>query len=391
MKLATFLIALCFVIQKANTQKIEKNNDTGNMSFELIKEKIIIPVQIGNKTFRFLVDTGGIFEISEDVQNQFNFNQTKSTTIIDINRKEIEIKSVTVPEIKLGNWSFKNRKAIVSDLHSKYPYSCFELDGMIGRDFFNKVILHFNYATKTFRLKENEQVIDVNKNNRAKMKLSHRGLPNIQLRLNGKKEYIEFDSGSGDFYGPKTNDVEKRINKLNPNETLKFKGEFSFGVSMDDIKISNRYKEKVRSLQLGSTTFNNFYSQFSKISAPRIGARILKHGSVTLDYKNGWFYFKPFKQSQKIDSFKTFGFDVAIQNGYYKIKWVLENSDANRLGMRSGDKVLSIDGVSTNNINEDCFGYLNGYSFKNKQKITVVFLNNQNIEKSIELVNKIYK
>ncbi|MFD1162737.1 MULTISPECIES: aspartyl protease family protein [Hwangdonia] len=391
MKLATFLIALCFVIQKANTQKIEKNNDTGKMSFELIKEKIIIPVQIGNKTFRFLVDTGGIFEISEEVQNQFNFNQTKSITIVDINRKEVEIKSVTVPEIKLGNWSFKNRKAIVSDLHSKYPYSCFELDGMIGRDFFDKVILHFNYATKTFRLKENEKAVDVNKNNRTKLKLSHRGLPNLQLRLNGKKEYIEFDSGSGDFYSPKTSDVEKRLTKSNPNEALKFTGEFSFGVSMDDIKISNRYKEKVKSLQLGSTTFINFYSQFSKISAPRIGARILKYGAVTLDYKNGWFYFKPYKPNQNIEPFKTFGFDVAIQNRCYKVKWVLDNSEAYHLGMRSGDKILSINNVSTNNINEDCFGYLNGYSFKNKQRITVVFLNNQSVKKSIELEKIVFE
>jgi len=129
-------------------------------------------VELYGKMYKFLIDTGGILEISENLQNEFNFKETESTTIVGINRKEIEIKTVNVPEIKLGNWTFKNRKAIVSNLHSKYPYSCFELDGMIGRDFFEKVILQFDNASNTFRITENSNAIKVIKNHRTKLKVS---------------------------------------------------------------------------------------------------------------------------------------------------------------------------------------------------------------------------
>jgi hypothetical protein len=363
-------------------------NDTGNMSFELIKEKIIIPVQIGSNTYKFLLDTGGIFEISEKLQNEFNFNQLESTTIVDINRKEIEMQTVKVPEISLGNWKFKDRKAIVSNLHSKYPYSCFELDGMIGRDFFNQVLLHFDYANNTFRLTENFNAIALDKSSRTKMKFSRRGLPDIKVKINSKKEYIEFDSGSGDFYSPKTSDVERKLVNACENEILKFQGEFSFGVTMDNIEPTNRYIQKVENFQLANVNFINFYSQFSKVSAARIGAAILKYGKVTLDYKNRWFYYMPYSKSQMITSFETFGFDVAIENGYYKVKYILKNSKADELGLHSGNRILMIDDISTQNISENCEGYLNGYDFKDKQIIKVTFLDKQENEKSIVL-NKI--
>jgi len=366
-------------------------NDSGNITFELIKEKIIIPVQINGNTYRFLVDTGGIFEISEKLQEEFNFDQKESTTIIDINRNKTELKTVTVPEINIGNWSFKNRNAIVSNLHNMYPYSCFELDGMIGRDFFDTVLLHFDLASNTFRLTENAKVLELDTANRTKLKLSKRGLPDIKLKLNGKTRYIEFDSGSGDFYSPKTSDVEKALQKGATHEILVFQGIFSFGVTMDNIQPTNRYIEKVERFQIANTTFDNFYTQFSKVSAPRIGAAILKYGTVTLDYKNKWFYYQPYAINDVMDPFITFGFDIAIEDGTYTVKYILKDSDAAIAGLRPGTKILKIDGISTQNIPEDCNGYLNGYAFKNNDKIKLTYLDTKGTKKEIELTKNMYK
>tara|TARA_R110002073_G_scaffold335708_1_gene528587 strand:+ start:63 stop:1238 length:1176 start_codon:yes stop_codon:yes gene_type:complete len=391
MKLAYFFIALIAVSLKSIGQESTIYNDSGNLPLELIKEKIIIPVELNGNTFRFLVDTGGILEISENLQKEFNFKQTESTTIVGINRKEIEIKTVNVPEIKLGNWTFRNKKAIVSDLHSKYPYSCFELDGMIGRDFFDNIILQLDNASKTFRLTENSNDIKLNKDHRTKLKISKRGLPVVKLRINGKNEHIEFDSGSGDFYSPKTSDVEKKMKKDFQNEVLSFYGEFSFGITMDNINLTNRYMQKIERFQIANNTFNNFYSDFSKVSAPRIGAGILKYGKVTLDFKNGWFYYEPYSEIQSFEPFITFGFDIKIENGNYVVKYILKDSEAEKQGLEAGNKILMIDDFLTINISEDCYGYLNGYEFEKKEKIKIKYLNNQGNEKTIDLNYKTFK
>jgi hypothetical protein len=379
------------VTLKSFGQDPKSYNDSGIMPLELTKEKIIIPIQLNEKTYKFLVDTGGILEISEHLQNEFNFKQVESTTIVGINRKEVEIKTVIIPEIQLGNWTFNNRKAIVSDLHDKYPYSCFELDGMIGRDFFNNVILQFDNASKTFRLAENRNVFKLDKKNRTKLKKSKRGLPNVKLKLNDNYDYIEFDSGSGDFYSPKTSDVEKKMKEYAQDDILSFYGEFSFGVTMDNINLTNRYVEKIDRLQIANTEFNNFYSDFSKISAPRIGAAILKYGKVTLDFKNGWFYYEPYSEIQNFEPFKTFGFDVKIENGTYVVKYILKGSEAEIQGLEAGNKILMIDDLSTINISEDCYGYFNGYGFEKKERIKIKYLNNKGIEKTIDLHSKTFE
>lgn len=391
MKLAYFFIVFIAVSLKSIGQEPSRNNDSGNLPLELIKEKIIIPIDINGNTYRFLVDTGGILEISEKLQKKFNFKQTESTTIVGINKKEIEIKTVNVPEIKLGNWTFKHKKAIVSDLHSKYPYSCFDLDGMIGRDFFGNTILQFDSASKIFRLTENSNDIKLNKEYRTKLKISKRGLPMIKLKINGKNEHIEFDSGSGDFFSPKTSDVHKKMKKSLQNEVLSFYGEFSFGITMDNINLTNRYIQKIEQFKIANTTFYNFYSQFSKVSAPRIGAGILNYGKVTIDFKNDWFYYEPYSEIQSFEPFKTFGFDIKIENGMYIVKYVLKDSEAEKQGLKPKIKILMIDDFSTIDVSEDCSGYLNGYDFKKKEKIKIKYVNGNGKEKTIELKTKTFE
>lgn len=371
-------------------EQLTEYNDTGDISFELLKDKIIVPVQLQGKTYQFLVDTGGIFEISERIQKEFNFVEAESTTIIDINKTTIEIKTVMVPQIQLGNWTFANRKAIVSDLTEKYPYSCFQLDGMIGRDFFDEVLLHFDYATKTFRLTENDSALELDNEHRTKMKLSRRGLPDIKMKINGKNQFVEFDSGSGDLYSPKSSDVSKRKNKVYRNEILEFHGKFSFGVTMDHIQPTSRFRKKIESLQIATVHFTNFYSNFSKASAARIGARIVKYGTVTVDYKNGWFYYQPYTQKQVIEPFISFGFDVAINDGFYKVKYILKGSEADRLGLEPGNSILMMNGTVTQNLKEDCNGYLYGYDYKKNNSIVLTFLNNQQQEKKIKLSSQQY-
>lgn len=384
-------ITLLFFIILANTfgQNNSENFTTGKLKFEFIKDKIIVPVFINGNEYKFLLDTGGIFEVSQSLQDKFKFTKLEPITIVGINRNEIEIETVKVPEINIGNWSIKNRRAIVSDLHSKYPYSCFELDGMIGRDFFEDVILQIDLASNSIQITNDEKKFDFNKDYKTKLKISKRGLPEVKLKINGKNKYIEFDSGSGDFYSPMTSDVEKMLKKGNP-DILSFYGEFSFGIAMDNVKYTYRYKEKLDELELAGLNFKDFYSQFSKVSSPRIGASILKYGKVTLDYKSNSFYYEPYNENQNVKPFKSFGFDISIEDGFYVVKYIMKGSKADILGLRPGSKILKIDELSTVNISEDCQGYLNRYSFENKDKIKITFLKSNGSEKTIELTKQTY-
>ena len=184
---------------------------------------------------------------------------------------------------------------------------------------------------------------------------------------------MEFDSGSGDFFSYKTKDV-RRLKVKSKTDKLKYKGIFSFGVSSaNHIKSTTRYRAKVYDLKLGGTSFNNFYSDLSKPTEPRIGASILYHGKVTVDYKNLAFYFEPYPQKDKQSVLKSFGFDIVYLNGEYLIKWVIKGSEAAKKGLKYGLKIKSINGEAIGETTDICEGYLNGYAFQKKEKVELEF------------------
>ena len=72
--LASLLVSDTFQIGEASVLR-----DSGDINFEFIKEKIIVPVKIAGKNYRFLLDTGGILEVSQELQDYFSFVETEST------------------------------------------------------------------------------------------------------------------------------------------------------------------------------------------------------------------------------------------------------------------------------------------------------------------------
>lgn len=340
----------------------QTSQDSGWVPFELLKNKVILPVTVGDSTYRFILDTGGILGIAPGVRDQHEMAAGKPFLISDINRIEKEIASAMVPKVRVGNWSFRNRRAFVDEVLERYPTNCLETDGMIGRDFFEGVILQFDHANRRLRMTTGREVLDFSEHDRTKMRLSRRGLPDVKLKINGKNTYVEFDSGSGDFFSYRTDQAEV-IRAQSPERVLPFRGIFSFGISQDKPTVTTRYAVKVDELIVAGTPFRDFYADRSKVTEPRIGADVLRHGIVTLDYQKGWWYFKPYPEARKTPGYDTFGFDVARINGTTIVKWVLEDSPAAAAGLASGDVVLTINGRPVGDFTGGCSGYLNGYSF----------------------------
>lgn len=390
-KLYLFFI-LVFTFQKiAPAQTPEYQfNDSGEIPFEMVKNTIIIPVKIEGKAYRFILDTGGVLMISKNLQRKYQFSEIEKTTISDINKIEVDFTTVLVPEIEIGLWTFTNKKAVISLLSDIYPVHCFETDGIIGRDFFNGALLHFDYARKVIRLTNKEYVLGLDAKNRTKLRLSKRGLPDVLLRINGKEKYIEFDSGSGDFFSFKSKDA-KKVRSKDKSQKLVFEGAFSFGVSQATYHSTTRYKIKVDEFNIGAAQFSNFYSDFSKPTAPRIGASILYYGKVTVDYKNNWFYFSPYQNNPIKKGFDTFGFDIAKRNDEYIVKWILKGSQAEKTGLAIGIKIIKINDRLIADVANGCEGYLYGYSFKKMDRLKVDYINSEGVLETAYLEKEIFR
>lgn len=363
--------------------------DTGFIPFKMLKNTMLVPVTIGRHEYSFVFDTGGFLSISNNIRVNNRLHAIDSIEVSDIEGKVKYFDKVLIPHATLGDMELQNREALELWVNSKYPDNCFGADGMIGRDIFEGMILEFDYKNGRLRITNDRSKIQMPEDLKAKLRLSDRGLPEMLLRINGRKRWIEFDSGSGDFFSFKTRDV-MNLRDVSENDKLKFHGIFSYGITgKGDVRPSVRYRPRVESLQIGKAIFKDFYSDFSKKTAPRTGAGILQAGKLILDFQEMGYYFIPYNQVER-PVFESFGFDVAFLHGKYLVKWVLEGSQAAMKGLEYGLEIKYINGVSVYTFIDECQNYLHGFDFTKSDIVQLKYIDSLGNLESVTLEKKVY-
>ncbi len=388
----TFLLVfwlLVFQASPVHSQSLLNYVDTGSVPFRMLKNTILVPVTIDGHEYQFVFDTGGFLSISSKIRTEKRLDVIDSIEVSDIEGRVKYFDKVLIPDATIGDMELLNREALELYGNSTYPENCYEADGMIGRDIFEGMILEFDYKESRLRITNDRSKIQMPKELKSRLRLSDRGLPEMQLRINGKKRWIEFDSGSGDFFSFKTSDVSK-LRDVSEEHKLKFRGIFSYGVTgKGDVRSSIRYRPRVQSLQIGKVTFKDFYSNFSKKTAPRTGAAILQAGKLILDFQEMGYYFIPYGGVEG-PVFESFGFDIVFLNGKYLVKWVLEGSQAAREGLEYGLEIKSVNGVSVHTFVDECQNYLHGFGFMKNDTVELEYINTLGSMKLVTLEKKLY-
>ena len=364
--------------------------DSGKIPFRLLKNAIVVTLEIDGEPYDFILDTGGTFLISKKLQEKYGFKEVDRTTVSDINKNTVEFITVEVPLITMGKANFQNRRALVSIMSDEYPEKCFKTEGMIGRDFFGGCLLHFDYENGYLRLTKDSADIPDTQLPGFPMEITDRGLPAFEIELEGEKSFVEFDSGSGDLFSFKTKQAKKKSRKKGFVGTVS-KGVFSYGVSGKDLTITDRYRVRIAEMKIGNGTWNSFYSDLSKPSAPRVGATILLYGRLTLDYKNERFYFEPYPNPYSRTYYHTFGFALAKIKGEYQVKWVLDGSPVQELGIGFGTVIQTINGRSIADFGKACDTYLFGFPYEREKEIEITFLDGQGQLQTAKLQKMIFE
>lgn len=83
--------------------------------YEELKSKLIIPVQIEGRTYKFLFDTGAPNLIGHALHDQIKTNEINSVQVKDANDSKRPLQVVEIPMLAIGGVFFKNSPAIVND------------------------------------------------------------------------------------------------------------------------------------------------------------------------------------------------------------------------------------------------------------------------------------
>ena len=101
-----------------NIGEVKSKDYYEEVGFEFIKDKIIVPVSIEGKEYRFILDTGAPNIISNEINNLISPKLIKTIPVSDASGKKENLKVVSVKNLILGNIEFINTATLVYDLNS---------------------------------------------------------------------------------------------------------------------------------------------------------------------------------------------------------------------------------------------------------------------------------
>jgi predicted aspartyl protease len=343
---SSFSFAQNIDLNKGNTKEESYYTE---IQFEYVNGKIIIPILINEKTYRFLLDTGAPNLITKKLAETLKQKSLQEIKVSDANDNKSSMNFVELPNITIGNVVFENSVALSSNDDGNLVFDCFNLDGFIGSNLLRNSILQIDTRNKTLIITNDEKKLKLNKKNSIELSLiGNQSSPYIWIKLKGKnsgKEQVLLDTGMKGFY-----DISNRNYSLLKNENI-FKI-ISTGIGSKEIglfgnsKDSEQLKIFLPEMKISNSSFLNISTITTNDKNSRIGIELFENGIATLDFKNKKFYFDQYGINTDLNE-KQLGFSPTILNQKLSIGIVWDEKLKDKIF--SGDEIIEINGKNYEN------------------------------------------
>jgi len=266
--------------------KIEQENFTNTLPFELKKGWIIVPVEIENRTYRFIVDSGTPTLVSKELAQSLNMKVIDSVDAYDAYNKGKKNKYIRIENIEIGKIDFVGTAALINDFNSIPLWASLDVDGFIGSNLMQHAIWDIDFSHKQITLTDNESNLSLPENLiENKMFVGVAGLPSIACKINGEKIWnFQVDLGyNGDIVIPYS-EFEKQTENGEITNFGKSNSGGSIGIYGKEKTTKKSYSGTIDEIEFGNSFLKNqkFYSE--QYLGKRFGLDFFKNYRVIINW-----------------------------------------------------------------------------------------------------------
>lgn len=333
---------------------------------------VIVPVQIGGETYRFLFDTGAPFSVSEQLQDKYGFDRVTKGRIIDSDENRSTVDYVSIKELMIGQTIFKNQTAFVADFQANPKLKCLALDGIIG----SNLMRHCNW---TISIDNKEIIISdtiVAPATAMVVPFKTNAQYDIFVDLKVANSYVKnvkLDYGSNTYLSLRSSDYDKCYQEGALDTFLLNSGSGASGIIGESIS----YEEKmspIDTLRLGDVVFSNMIVErtFSNL----LGTSALSYYQITIDWYEKQLLFNRKEREQVEYEAYGFGLGYSEDNGFY-VESLVQHSPVYNQGLELGMKVLAV-----NDLDFSVHNYCDYIDLMNKKSdsLSITVLNAEGIK-----------
>jgi hypothetical protein len=333
------------------------------VDFTLVDNRICLKAKINDyeHDISFILDTYAICLIREGLLNKLDLDILDCTEEMG-EKFENTIMRPLFPKyhkISIGNVVFEDIGSMVMKETEDNPLLYALEDGLIGANLMKSCIWQIDFRENKLIITDQIEKLD-NLEDAIRFPFNPmplQGSPNIQVVLNGKDTVdVQFDTGGNGF-----------LSFLSP--TTKSEVESGRGVAWH-VKlelpvnrekspgIETHYFVKLKTLEIGSKTFKDIpiavYNPANDnlMNKGSIGIEFLKNFIVTLDWLENRIYLMPIEGRLLKQNIRTFGFSYAYEDGAMRVKSIYGGSEAEKSGLKIGERIFSINGHDVENLSD---------------------------------------
>ncbi|MDT0553950.1 retropepsin-like aspartic protease [Urechidicola vernalis] len=360
--------------------EIEQKEFNTSIEFEIKNDLIIVPVQIENNTYHFLLDTGAPFSISKELQSKFNFKTVSEGTLRDSDNSQISVDYVSIPKIKLNEVIFLKQVAFVGDFNKNPIIECLGIDGIIGSNMMR--FCNWKIDSKNKKIHISNEEFKLKNHDSIKMKFKPNRQYSIKISTHLGKSRITnltLDYGSNGGLTVPQKIYDTLVNRTIIKESLLEYGVASSGLG-GKLKNINRKFSRVDSLALGNVISNNVPIKTGKSGL--LGTEVLSKHIVAINWSSQSLVFEKYPYEIEV-AFKTFGLKIGVKNNSYFVSAIVKNSPAEKAGIEPNMEVLNFNHIDFSNASYcDYISYLDT---KKVEKIQLVLKDELGVKEEFTL------
>ncbi len=325
--------------------KVRPRNYFEEIKFHVSRGKILVPVTIEGKTYRFILDTGAPNMISNELNDLLKHKASGSIGVRDASGNKEHLEVVSLQSLKIGGVEFLETPSLVFDFRNDPVFKCYGIDGVIGSNILRKSVIQLDGRRKILKLSNKVDGLSLSDATSTSMELlGNQKSPYIWIDLKGTdnaRERVLVDTGMDKLYA---------ISKTNYN-ILKHKklfqvmgrsiGAGSVGLFGKGLR-EEHYRLALPIFQIGSLTLTDLITTTSNDTDSKIGAELLSYGIMTLDYIKERFYFQVDSHIKDISN-SDFGFTATVEGEKAVIGFVWDESLKDKI--HYGDEILEVNGI----------------------------------------------
>ena len=352
---------------------VEQSSFKAEIPFEMRMGLVVVKVNINGKDYDFMVDTGAPNVVTKELAAELNLKAKVERKTGDSQGKREVLEFTEMPEMLIGGVHFIEMGAAIADLKRSNEVACLNVDGFVGANLMKEAVWEFDYQRKVITVSDSISAFEIPADAyRIPFTPAASSTPLIDISYEGvTDEKVTFDTGSNAYFN----------SSPSMRKTLQGKGKLTHSVIGYGANSSglygmgdgdSLYNSMVSETKLGNLTIPEQVVAFDK-GARTLGTKFLQHYRVIIDWSTKEIILIPTDDFVN-NTYENFGISPFYNNDRLEVRMVMFGSEADKLGIKLGDRILEVNGNDKRVFTKDmwCDVLNNGLVPENEKMVTLL-------------------